>query len=116
MREIGTRGGHPGKGLVVFVEGDTEKVFYSKLIQHLIQTSPDREPLSIRLIHNVNGIGGFASKAAAKFRNEVVPRYPGCSFGVASCYDADVFELGPKPPVDWPKVIKELKASGAHKA
>lgn len=115
MRQIGTGGVHARKGLVVFVEGDTERVFYSRLIRHLIQTNPDREPVSVRLIQNVNGIGGFASKAAAKFENEIVRRYPRCSFGVAGCYDADVFELSPKPPVNWPRVRKELRASGAHR-
>ena len=50
MRQIGTGGVHARKGLVVFVEGDTERVFYSRLIRHLIQTNPDREPVSVRLI------------------------------------------------------------------
>jgi hypothetical protein len=97
--------------IVLFVEGETEEVFYKYLLDHWRQIGG----LSIieTKIINLHGIGNYAKKSVSKYKGEICRDYPNCKHEIFLAYDTDVFELAQKPPVDWVKVEKELKTSGA---
>ena len=97
--------------VVLFVEGQTEEVFYRHLLSYWrhIKGVSKKETKII----NLNGIGNYAKKAVLKYRGEICRDYPNCKHEIFLAYDTDVFELAQKPPVDWEKVEKELKTSGA---
>ncbi|RJQ25514.1 MAG: hypothetical protein C4589_10960 [Peptococcaceae bacterium] len=104
------------KGIVIFVEGDTEKKFYSKIISQLRSFAPEQRFIVDKLIiRNLKGIGNYKSKAKRVFAKQVISGDPGINFSVVLCYDTDVFDLSPNPPVVWSGVEQELKACGAKK-
>lgn len=86
------------KGLVLFVEGETEKVFYDKLIEHLTANNPDKKRVDKVFVRNVRGVGNYSSKAPKKFKNEILRNNPDVEFTVVCCYDADRFKYDAKPP------------------
>ena len=90
------------KCLVLFVEGDTEVEFYKRVLLNARQKRPQKRfDISIEC-KNVKGVGGFKNIALRKFIKEIKPKYgEECEFSIALCRDTDVFELSPKPPVDW---------------
>lgn len=97
--------------IVLFVEGKTEEIFYKHLLGYWRQIEGvSKKEIIIITIH---GIGNFSKKAVAKFKGEICREYPNSDYEIFLAYDTDVFELAKKPPVDWDKVEKELKASGA---
>lgn len=97
--------------VIIFVEGATEVVFYQNLIDFLSKTRKTK--VSNYLIINAKGIGRFESKMPAKFKNEIVPKYPDSKIVVCCCYDTDVFKFKSQPPINWQKVISKLKEYGA---
>ena len=102
------------KGLVVFVEGQMEEVFYDIMIKHLIGTSSE-VPIGICKVENVKGVGNYTLKAPNIFKNQILRDYPDTIFSVICAYDSDVFEFSPKPPVNWKIAEKRLKEYGAKK-
>ncbi|HBW37263.1 hypothetical protein [Desulfosporosinus sp. BICA1-9] len=104
------------RGIVIFIEGDTEVEFYTKLIDQLHTFAPgQRFKVDKLIIRNLKGIGNYKNRAKRIFENEVISRNPGVNFTVVLCYDTDVFDLSAKPPVVWSEVEQQLKASGANK-
>ncbi|MBU7007509.1 TOPRIM nucleotidyl transferase/hydrolase domain-containing protein [Phosphitispora fastidiosa] len=99
----------PKRGIVIFVEGETEKVFYEAIIKHLRELNPEKQCVEI-VVKNVKGVGNYGSKAPRKLKNEILPKYPGVDFTVICCYDADRFKYDAKPPVKWKEVEKEIKS------
>lgn len=63
---------------------------------------------------NVEGIGNFKTKLLAKLKNEVIPK---CQrkIVVVLCYDTDVFEFNPHPPVNWKKLEENILFLGVMK-
>ena len=103
------------KCLVLFVEGDTEVEFYRCLISYAREKRIDGKFGFNIECKNVKGIGGFKNTALRKFIKEIRPKYgKNCKFFVALCRDTDVFELAPKPPIDWKEVEKTFKANGVQ--
>lgn len=103
-------------GIVIFIEGDTEKEFYSRIIAQLHSfASEGRFSVDKLIIRNLKGIGNYKNRAKRVFEKEVLSRNPGVNFTVVLCYDTDVFDLSPNPPVVWSEVEHELKVSGAKK-
>lgn len=101
------------KCLVLFVEGDTEVEFYKRVLLNARQKRPQKRfDISIEC-KNVKGVGGFKNIALRKFIKEIKPKYgEECEFSIALCRDTDVFELSPKPPVDWVEVESTFKEYG----
>lgn len=99
------------KVIVLITEGDTDFIFYKNLLSYL----KDKNGRPKAYIENINikGVGKFASKAPAKYKNEISKKHPSLAHHVFLAYDSDVFELKQKPPVDWRKVEEKLKAEGA---
>ncbi|MCI8985613.1 MAG: DUF4276 family protein [Lachnospiraceae bacterium] len=103
------------KCLVLFVEGDTEVEFYKRVISNARQKRADgRFDINIEC-KNVKGVGGFKNIALRKFIKEIKPKYgEECEFNVALCRDTDVFELSPKPPINWSEVEAAFKENGVR--
>lgn len=101
--------------VVIFVEGDTEEVFYKRLINYLDRKYSIKNNIKKIIVVNLKGIGKAGSKAPSKFKNDIKPKYPNHEFIIIFAYDTDEFEFKKKPPVDWPKVKKLLKDCGASK-
>ena len=104
------------KGVVLFVEGDTEKEFYKRILEHLHKYAPNNRFAVDKLeIKNLKGIGSYKNKAIRIFTKEILFKYPETQFTVILCYDTDVFELTAKPPVVWSDIEKVLKDNKANK-
>ena len=100
--------------VVMVYEGATESVFYPLVIQE-IKKQMHFERLPFQLFHvNVEGIGNFKTKLLAKLKNEVIPK---CQrkIVVVLCYDTDVFEFNPHPPVNWKKLEENILSLGVMK-
>lgn len=97
--------------IVLFVEGQTEEVFYKHLLSYWRQiVGVSKKETKIITIH---GIGNFSKKTVLKYKRVICQDYPNHKHEIFLAYDTDVFQLAQKPPVDWGKVEKELKTSGA---
>jgi len=104
-----------GKVIVIFVEGQTDEVFYKKICQHL---KKNKKPKSKKLfIKNLKGIGNFEKKACAKIKNEISPKFPKSDLIIFCAYDTDVFSIPfqQKPPVNWKNLEKKLLCQGVSK-
>ncbi len=103
------------KCLVLFVEGETEIEFYKAVItfaREKLQTKKFDTSIELK---NIKGVGGFKKDALRKFVNEIKPNYKkDCKFTIVLCSDTDVFELQPRPPVNWSDVRNDLIAAGAY--
>ncbi len=99
------------KIIVVFVEGQSEEKFYSKLCRQIQQNEGTSNKI---LIRNLKGIGNYENKAHSKLKHEIIPKYKDSSILVFLCYDTDVFDIPfqQKPPVNWKNVEKKIKKLG----
>ncbi|MCK6605860.1 MAG: hypothetical protein L6Q59_13265 [Ignavibacteriaceae bacterium] len=97
--------------VIIFCEGESEKIFYQKLLAHLENRFGKRQT-QIQ-IYSVRGVSRFSAKALAKFRADIIPSNPGYKFHVFFAYDSDVFEFGKKPPVDWKELDEKFYKFGA---
>ncbi len=97
--------------LVFFVEGDSEILFYQKIINYLKERHEKSFP-KVELI-GLKGIGNFKSKAVSRFKNYILPKYKHYQFVVFLAYDTDVFEFCVNPPINWSIVESELRSAGA---
>lgn len=104
------------KGILIFVEGDTETTFYKALLSSLRPLCEggqfDLKKIETR---NLKGIGNYKKRILRVVAKEMLPSYPDVEFEVFICYDTDVFEFSRKPLVDWEEVKKELKSKGIKK-
>nr|WP_321356015.1 hypothetical protein [uncultured Draconibacterium sp.] len=102
------------KVIVIFTEGETDEVFFKKLIPILKENG--KTGIKI-IIKNLKGIGRYEQKAPAKLKHEVIAKFPKTEIIVFCSYDLDVFDIPcqQKPPVDWTKTEKKLIEFGASK-
>jgi len=100
------------KGIIFFVEGDTEVEFYKKMIQYL-HGKKGRFNIEKILTENIKGITNYKSKINRTFNKRTIVEYPNHEFTVFLCYDTDVFEYEQHPKIDWKEIEKDLKANGA---
>ncbi len=102
------------KGIVIFVEGDTEEEVYRKFLQHVRSNKSGRFNVSKLEIKNMKGIGNFKNKVIRVF-TDILKNNPETSFTVFLCYDTDVEDFSKLPPINWQDVKKTLKKEGAKK-
>lgn len=98
--------------IVLFVEGDTDLVFFNALLQYYRSVS--KTPIRAAEVVNMQGVTRYASKMMNKLQNEIMPlaRQKGRRVQAVCCsYDTDVFEQG-KQIVDWKQVEKNVKRLG----
>ena len=100
------------KGIIFFVEGDTEVEFYKKMIQYL-HGKKGRFNIEKILTENIKGITNYKSKINRIFNKRTIVEYPNHEFTVFLCYDTDVFEYEQHTKIDWKEIEKDLKANGA---
>ena len=101
------------KHIVVFVEGDTDKVFFDHLLQYYRQHSTT--PVYSSEVRNLHGVTRYSNKVVGKLQNEICPAAAkkGMVVKAVCCsYDTDVFEFSERPVVDWDKVQREVTRIG----
>lgn len=99
--------------VVLFVEGETDEVFFKALIDYYrtISTSEMR-PCKI---YNLRGVTRYSSKLLAKLKNDCLPdaKNKGYKIQTVCCtYDTDVFEVRNPLMVDWSALRKAVKRMG----
>lgn len=99
--------------VVLFVEGETDEVFFKALIDYYrtVSTSEMR-PCKI---YNLRGVTRYGSKLLAKLKNEFLPdaKVKGYKIQAVCCtYDTDVFEARNPLMVDWNALKKAVKRMG----
>lgn len=105
-----------GRGIAIFVEGDTEEEIYTLFRDKLHSiTIQGRFNVDKVIIRNLKGIGNYKNRAIRVFQNDILAKNPGITFEVFLCYDTDVFDFSAKPPVNWDEVDESLKRAGAEK-
>jgi len=101
----------------LYTEGATDKVFYDRLLDY-IKTKSANGKFIVDQIKKINiaGIGNFKKKLLNKFKKEIdINKYKDYKKIVVLCYDNDVFEFNPNPPMNRQELEKELINSGAEK-
>lgn len=100
--------------VVIFVEGDTDEVFFSHLISYYRSVSVT--PVNSCEIHNLKGVCRYASsKFTGKLQAEIIPKAERKGervFAVCCSYDTDVFEDEEAPIIDWKKLEKSILRLG----
>lgn len=103
------------KYVVIFVEGETEKVFYKALLEYYRTNS--KNEIERCKIYSIRGFGNFENKAISKIKNDIKPNIEKNGnklYAVCCGYDTDVFEYVAKPPIDWSKVKLGIKNLGIN--
>ena len=99
--------------VLIFVEGDTDEVFFKNLIDYYASVSTS--PLLPYDVCNLKGVTRYSSKLLAKLRNEYLPtaRTNGYVIKTVCCsYDTDVFEVKQPQIVKWDAIGKSVKRMG----
>lgn len=99
--------------VVIFVEGDTDEVFFKALLDYYKSVSI--HPLLPCEICNLRGVTRYASKLLAKLKNDYLPdaRKNNYKLQTVCCsYDTDVFEVRNPLLVDWNVISKSVKRMG----
>ena len=99
--------------VLVFVEGDTDEVFFSTLFDYY--ASVCASPMLPYDICNLKGVTRYSSKLLAKLKNEYLPkaRSNGYRIKTICCsYDTDVFEVRQPNIVNWNAIGKRVKQMG----
>ena len=98
---------------MIFVEGDTDKLFFDRLVQYYRQTSS--VPIASCEVRNMHGVSRYSSKLAGKLKGQIIPSAvrKGMEVQAVCCsYDTDVFEYAERPVVDWSRVAAEVGRLG----
>lgn len=94
------------EGIIIFVEGETDKVFFEKLIGYLSEKYKTQIAKKI-IIENLKGIPRY-KEAYRIFEKRIKPKYPNIEFNAICSYDTDVFEFNSNPPIKWHEIEKSL--------
>ncbi|MBP1917889.1 hypothetical protein [Youngiibacter multivorans] len=104
------------RGIVIFVEGDTEDALYRRFKDKLhSMTENHRFEVSDLIVCNLKGIGNFKIRVQRKFEKDIRRKHPEIEYTVFLCYDTDIFDFASNPPVKWTEVESMLKNLGAVK-
>lgn len=98
--------------VVLFVEGDTDRVFFNALLQYYRGVSAT--PVNAAQVVNLQSVTRYASKMMSKLQNDIMPsaKMKGRRVEAVCCsYDTDVFEEG-RQIVDWTQVEKKVRKLG----
>ena len=102
--------------VVIFVEGDTDEVFFNRLISYYRSVSTTA--VNNCEIHNLKGVCRYASsKLAGKLQTEIIPKAERKGekiYAVCCSYDTDVFDDEEVPLVDWKKLEKSVLRLGVE--
>ena len=99
--------------VVLFVEGETDKVFFKALIDYYKTVSTTE--LNPCRICNLRGVTRYSSKLLAKLKNEFLPDAKNKAYRIQTVccsYDTDVFEARNPLIVDWNALKKVVKRMG----
>ena len=98
---------------MIFVEGDTDEVFFKALLAYYAQVST--HSILPYDVCNLKGVTRYTSKLLAKLRNEYLPksRKGGYKIKTVCCsYDTDVFEKKNPQIVNWSTISRSVKRMG----
>jgi len=99
--------------IVLFVEGDTDKVFFDALIAYYRQISQTQ--IASNQVVNLKGVSRYTSKVVGKLENDICPKAAGNGREIKAVfcsYDTDVFEPKGQPIVNWDKVKRDILRLG----
>ena len=99
--------------VLIFVEGDTDEVFFKALIDYYASVSSNK--LFPYDVCNLKGVTRYSSKLLAKLKNEYLPTAKAGSYKintVCCSYDTDVFEFKQPQIVKWDAIGKSVKRMG----
>ena len=99
--------------VLIFVEGDTDEVFFKALIDYYISVSNSR--LLPYDVCNLKGVTRYSSKLLAKLKNEYLPTAKTCGYRIKTVccsYDTDVFEVKQPQIVKLEAIGKSVKRMG----
>ncbi|MEE1271062.1 MAG: hypothetical protein U0K28_08585 [Prevotellamassilia sp.] len=99
--------------VLIFVEGDTDEVFFKALINYYISVSSNK--LLPYEVCNLKGVTRYSSKLLAKLKNEYLPTAKLGSYKIKTVccsYDTDVFEVKQPQIVKWDDIGKSVKRMG----
>ena len=99
--------------VLIFVEGDTDEVFFKALIDYYASVSSNK--LLPYDVCNLKGVTRYSSKLLAKLKNEYLPtaKNDGYKIKTVCCsYDTDVFEVKQPQIVKWDAIGKSVKRMG----
>ena len=107
--------GCSSKQIIIFVEGDTDEVFFKALLDYYKSSS--QAPLTPCEVINLKGVTRYTSKLLAKLRNEILPeaKRKNTSIQTICCtYDTDVFEVRNPLIVNWDSIRSKIKRMGVE--
>ena len=99
--------------VLIFVEGDTDEVFFKALINYYVSVSSNK--LLPYEVCNLKGVTRYSSKLLAKLKNEYLPTAKLGSYKIKTVccsYDTDVFEVKQPQIVKWDAIGKSVKRMG----
>ena len=99
--------------VLIFVEGDTDEVFFKALIDYYASVSSNK--LLPYEVCNLKGVTRYSSKLLAKLKNEYLPTAKLGSYKIKTVccsYDTDVFEVKQPQIVKWADIGKSVKRMG----
>ena len=99
--------------VLIFVEGDTDEVFFKALIDYYASVSSNQ--LLPYDVCNLRGVTRYSSKLLAKLKNEYLPTAKTGSYKIKTVccsYDTDVFEVKQPQIVKWDAIGKSVKRMG----
>ena len=99
--------------VLIFVEGDTDEVFFKALIDYYASVSSNK--LLPYDVCNLKGVTRYSSKLLAKLKNEYLPTAKTGSYKIKTVccsYDTDVFEVKQPQIVKWDAIAKSVKRMG----
>ncbi len=99
--------------VLIFVEGDTDEVFFKTLIDYYASVSSNE--LLPYDVCNLKGVTRYSSKLLAKLKNEYLPTAKSGSYKIKTVccsYDTDVFEVRQPQIVKWDAIGKSVKRMG----
>lgn len=102
--------------VLIFVEGDTDEVFFNALIDYYASVSSNK--LLPYDVCNLKGVTRYSSKLLAKLKNEYLPKAKLGSYKIQTVccsYDTDVFEVKQPQIVKWDAIGKSVKRMGIDK-
>ena len=101
--------------IVIFVEGDTDEVFFKALLEYYKSVS--RTELVPCDVCNLKGVTRYASKLLAKLKNDILPDAKSKNINIRTVccsYDTDVFEVRNPLIVNWDSIRKSVKRMGVE--
>ena len=107
--------GCSSKQIIIFVEGDTDEVFFKALLDYYKSSS--QAPLTPCEVINLKGVTRYTSKLLVKLRNEILPeaKRKNTSIQTICCtYDTDVFEVRNPLIVNWDSIRSKIKRMGVE--